>query len=673
MKTIKGKLVCTISLAAVVILLCGTVGSYLIANSLLVRKEKSLLQVRAEKIAEQADAWMQLKIKWVQENVHTYELKMREESYDTIKAYLANHLKEDGNQILDAYYGFEDHTMLVINSTPQDDYDCVERGWYQAAKEKDGVIVTDPYVDAFTGKVVITVAAPMHNEAGEIVGVHGADIEIAELEHMINELKGEDDYGFLVDSSRKFVTHPNSGYIPTVTPEGDTNAVAVADSGISKVEPLIAAGSGITLEKDYDGKSKYFAVATVECCDWVAAVVIAKSAVTGELTVLLSTLALISVIGIGLIVVIVNVTAGKLLAPIADLKQFATGDFSENGGRSDTKTKVADGFKDEIDEINHATQSVKRQIRDTILGTKNEADNIAETASLAYNGMADLNNGIDQMDQVMETLINKVNEVAEATGAINDASNEIGIVVNSVSNKATEAADASGEISVRAEKLLTSTVEARKNASQIYRSTEGELEEALKEVEKIEIIKSLSEEISGIASQTNLLALNAAIEAARAGEAGKGFAVVADEVRNLAENSQSTVDKIRKVIDEVVDSVMELKNSAGKLLGFMKDNVIGDYHAMVDTAEQYKKDAFFFDGVASDLGSSAEEMGASVEEMLASLSTITGLASDIVTDVSNVAEAMQNTNIDSEEILRKMAILERSSRSLQEIVSNFKV
>lgn len=381
---------------------------------------------------------------------------------------------------------------------------------------------------------------------------------------------------------------------------------------------------------------------------------------------------LIGAIGTVVIDLIVGLTFNKALVPLAELKQFASGDFSGKAPTS-AKTSVAEGFKDEVEEVTHATRSIKERIKKTIVGTNTEADNIAETASAAYSEMADLNNNIDQMDQVMEKLIDKVREAADVTQTISRASGEIGDEVMDVAGQASESAAASKEINTRADELYKNTLESKNQASLIYHSTEHELERALQEVEKIEVIKTLSQEIGGIANQTNLIALNAAIEAARAGEAGKGFAVVADEVRSLAENSQVTVDKIQEVIEEVVGSVMALKDSAGKLLNFMKDHVIDDYHTMVSTAEQYQKDAAFFDGVASDLGTASEQMGASVEKMLVSLQEVTELNGVIVDDVRNVADAMQNTNVGSEEILRKMAILERSSRSLQEIASNFKI
>ncbi len=378
-----------------------------------------------------------------------------------------------------------------------------------------------------------------------------------------------------------------------------------------------------------------------------------------------------AVIGFVLFFVVANILTGKILAPIAELKSVATGDFSENA--DDAFGIVGAGFSNESEEIATQAKKVKKQLRESITGTKAEADTICEIAKNSYSGMADLNNGLDSMDQLVEDVRQKSIEAARVTAEISEASSEIGGLVDSVSQKATDAADTSGQINDRAEKLRNSTLEAKAQASLIYHKAEKELEVALANVDKVNEIQSLSQEILSIANKTNLIALNASIEAARAGEAGKGFAVVADEVRNLAENSTNTVDKIQAVIGEVVECVMSLKNSSNTLLDFMKEHVITDYHSMVDTANQYKQDAVFFDGISTELGAEAEEMGASIEEMLASLHSITEINAVIVEDIQNVADAMQTTNISSEEILRQMTILEKSSRSLNEIVDKFKV
>ncbi|MCM1154267.1 MAG: methyl-accepting chemotaxis protein [Roseburia sp.] len=672
MKTIKGKLIATISLAAAIILFIGSVGSYLISNRVVSQKVQDLQLEKARETAEELNSWLFRQIAWVVENVDTYELMLRDSSYEEIKSYLAAHLAEDDGTIMDAYYGFEDHTMLIINSEVGDDYDCCERGWYIQAKEAGDIIVTDPYVDAFTGKIVITVAAPMYDASGALAGVCGADITIDELVSVVDSLKNDEGYGFLVDSAGCFVTHPNTEYLPT---ENSSVSVAEAAGGVlSNVDALIQSGQGIIESRDYDGTSKYFAIVSLKNCEWAVGVVIPTNVVSGELTALVISCVAIVIIGIFLIVGCVVLTANKLLAPIADLKQFASGDFRDSTNvQGKTRHQVAEGFKDEIEEIEYATKSVRKQIRETILGTKDEAAEIASTAGEAYENMAELNNSLDEMDQLIVAVTAKANEAASVTNTISMASSEIGTVVDNVSMKASEAADASGEINTRAEQLLVSTENAKTQASQIYRKVEKELEVALKDVEKVEVIKTLSQEILSIAAKTNLIALNASIEAARAGEAGKGFAVVADEVRTLAESSRTAVDNIQAVINDVVDSVMALRDSSGTLLDFMKNHVIGDYHTMLDTAQQYKKDAVFYDGIATDLGASAQQMGASIEEMIASLQTITETTATIVEDIHNVADAMQHTNVSSEEIMRQMAIMERSSRSLKEIVGSFQI
>lgn len=663
MKTIKGRLIAAISFLSVIVLLMVSLAGYYMANGIVRQNIKELEYTKAQKTAEEIDGWLGVRIAWVIENVNTYELKMRNDSYDEIRSYLAAHLAAGDGTILEAYYGFEDHTTIVINSELPENYDCCGRDWYKMAKGAGTVVITDPYVDAFTGNMVITIAAPMYDENGAVAGVCGADITTNELISVVEKLESDDTYGFLVDSAGCFVTHQNEEFLPT-----SDSSTAIAD--------LVSGGlaEGISIAKDYDGESKYFALVALENCSWTIGAVVPESVVKSELTALVINLLLIGVAGMLLIIGCVIITANKLLAPIATMKQFAIGDFREDAEcASDTKNTVAEGFKNELEEIEYAVGSVRKQIRETILGTKEEAAGIADSASAAYSNMADVNNGLDQMDQMILGITNKARETGEVTQTISLASSEIGTVVDLVSIKASEAAGESSEINARADRLLENTVDARKQASVIYRDVEKKLEAALQDVEGVEVIKSLSQEILGIASKTNLIALNASIEAARAGEAGRGFSVVADEIRGLADDSKAVVNNMQAVIDEVVDSVMVLKDNSSTLLDFMKEKVVGDYHAMVDTAQQYKKDAVFYDEIATDLGASAQEMGASIEEVLASLHTAAEMLEEMMEDIEELALANQNTNISSEEILRQMAILERSSRKLEEIVGNFQI
>ena len=195
MKTIKGKLTATISLAAIIILVISSLGSYMIANRVVEKKVQELELTKAQKTAEEVNAWFGVQIAWVEANAHTYELKMQQESYDEMQSYLKKNLAQGDSAIMDAYYGFEDKTVLMVNGEAPEGFDCRTRSWYIGAKESDSAVVTAPYVDAVTGEMIVTIAAPMHNDAGEVVGVSGADITITELVNLVNQLNEEDGYG----------------------------------------------------------------------------------------------------------------------------------------------------------------------------------------------------------------------------------------------------------------------------------------------------------------------------------------------------------------------------------------------------------------------------------------------------------------------------------------------
>ncbi|MCB8815042.1 methyl-accepting chemotaxis protein [Desulfosporosinus sp. SRJS8] len=164
-------------------------------------------------------------------------------------------------------------------------------------------------------------------------------------------------------------------------------------------------------------------------------------------------------------------------------------------------------------------------------------------------------------------------------------------------------------------------------------------------------ISILSESIMQITAQTNLLALNAAIEAARAGGAGKGFSVVSEEIRKLAEQSKDTVIKIQDITVKVISAVDGLTNSANRLLQFMSADVHDDYSTMLNVADRYNEDAKFVDDLVSEFSSASEEILASMKEVFLTIDGVSKAAYEGAGATTNIAQEATDITLKSNGIL----------------------
>ncbi|MCT4606320.1 MAG: methyl-accepting chemotaxis protein [Marinisporobacter sp.] len=264
-------------------------------------------------------------------------------------------------------------------------------------------------------------------------------------------------------------------------------------------------------------------------------------------------------------------------------------------------------------------------------------------------------------------------ETVASTEEMDISSQEIQKAVQVISQRTQEGSIAAGEISNRAESTRKNVNESQKKAKALFEVTKEQLKQAIHKSTVVEQINILSEVIMQITEKTNLLALNAAIEAVRAGESGRGFSVVADEIRKLAEQSKQTVLEIQGVTSKVTSLVYNLSNSANDLLEYVSIDVDHDYKTMLQVADQYSDDAQFVDELVTDFSTTAEELLVSIQSVMNAIEGIIIATNEGACGASDITNRVSKVNDKANEINQQVEETKSSMDKLKVVVDKFRI
>ncbi|MGL5605070.1 MAG: methyl-accepting chemotaxis protein [Plesiomonas sp.] len=457
-------------------------------------------------------------------------------------------------------------------------YDPRSRGWYQDAMRQQGAVVTKPYLDVAYNVMVVTLAQPTQG------GVVGGDLSIASLiDSVINMTLPAQGFAIMTHKEGNVIAYKNAEKAMQLATEIDSKLTRATINQSKSSDHLIP------VYFDSEDRNKLLLTVDIPQTEWELLLVLDKAALEAPLSALL-----IRQLGLTMLVLIgstllISWLLNTLLGPLVKVSQALARIADGNG---DLTQRIDVDSRDEVGQLANCFNRFvgsQHQLISNIRQLANELNADAER-SLVLNQAA-----VEELQRQQQ----EVTLVATAVTEMASATMEIAGNAEQTAAAAQQSAHSSEQGKMRVNKTLHSV---KGLASEVGQATEviGELSRYA------QAITSILSTIQGIAEQTNLLALNAAIEAARAGEQGRGFAVVADEVRVLSRRTQDSTQQIQSTIETLQQTTARAVNLMQTSQG-LANHSVQDADQAVQALEEITHAISLISGMADQIATAAEE------------------------------------------------------------------
>ena len=569
--------------------------------------------------------------------------------YQSVTQYF-NFISENDPAIKSVFFGSENtHEYFDLNGRYNDaEYFTDKRPWWGQAISKGRMYVTDPAVDRNDGSVSATVTSPYYLPDGKLLGIGGNDILITTIgKDLLSGIKyqGEGE-AFLMTDSGKLIFFPgfDKNFLPGDLMSSIDENFSGTDGFSTLQSKIIQNNSGlgnVTWQGD-----EYLVIFNNVRSDypqmnWRLGFMVPENLISDPVTKAFWSSSIIVLIIIVIIAIVVWLLVIPVIKRLHSL-QLAMHEIAEGDG--DLTKRIPHLKNDEIgllvNEFNTFVDKIQDLVKQTVVTTKEVGQ-----SSITASGIGEQTNHIiDAQKQEIDLVATSATELAKTSNEISNNVNQSIELAETAQEQVTQGTLVVEQATVGITRLSENVICAAKVVNELKEGTQS--------------IGDVLNVIGGIADQTNLLALNAAIEAARAGEQGRGFAVVADEVRTLASRTQESTANIESIISKLqttaVAAVDAMKNSRKEA---------GSSVQLTKTVQK----------VLSEINTVMAEIQGQTCEIAVAVSQQATVAEEVSKNITNVRLLTDDTVKVSAEMTESLQGLQVHSQTLTSVVQQFKV